>query len=80
MTQKPRLRVLPIIITLAAMLILSVGSFYGCSRTFMGAGQEKLSGFFFWSFIVCAGGCVVSLIWLLVTIVLNFFRARKEGQ
>jgi len=80
MTQKPRLRVLPIIITLAALLILSVGSFYGCSRTLMAAGQQKLSNFFFWSFIVCAGGCVVSLIWLLVTIVLNFFRGRTEGQ
>jgi hypothetical protein len=80
MTQKPRLRVIPIIITLAATLILSVGSFYGCSRTFMAAGQAKLSTFFFWSFFVCAGACVVSLIWLLVTVVINFFRQRTEGQ
>ena len=80
MTQKPRLRVLPIIITLAALLILSVGSFYGCSRTFMAARHEKLSVFFFWSFLACAAGCVVSLIWLLVTIVLNFFRGPAEGE
>jgi hypothetical protein len=30
--------------------------------------------------VVCAVGCVVSLVWLLVTIVLNFFRHRSESQ
>jgi hypothetical protein len=33
-----------------------------------------------WSFVACAAGCVISLVWLLVTIVLNFFRHRSEGQ
>lgn len=80
MTQKPQLRVIPIVITLAVTLVLSVGSFYGCSRTFMAAGRAKLSTFFFCSFFVCAGTCVVSLIWLLVTVVVNFFRERTEGQ
>jgi heme/copper-type cytochrome/quinol oxidase subunit 2 len=72
--------VFPILITLAATLILSVGSFYGCSRTFMIGSEAKLNAFFFWSFVVCAVGCVVSLVWLLVTIVLNFFRRRTEGR
>jgi uncharacterized membrane protein len=80
MTEKPRLRVIPILITLAAALILSVGSFYGCSRTFMVSNATKLNVFFFWSFVACAASCVVSLIWLLVTIVLNFIRSRSEGQ
>jgi len=80
MTEKRRLRVIPILITLAATLVLSVGSFYGCSRTFMINSEAKLNAFFFWSFVVCAVGCVVSLVWLLVTIVLNYFRGRTEGQ
>jgi cation transporter-like permease len=79
-TEKRRLRVVPILITLAATLILAVGSFYGCSRTYMvGGGQAKLNSFFFCSFLVCAVACVVSLIWLLVTIVINFFRRGNEG-
>ena len=80
MNEKPRLRVIPILITVAATLILSVGSFYGCSRTFMIGSKAKLNTFFFWSFVVCAVACVVSLIWLLVTIVINFLRRRRAGQ
>jgi len=80
MTERKRLQVIPILITLAATALLSVGSFYGCSRTFMVGGQAKLNNFFFCSFFVCAVACAVSLIWLLVTIVLNFFRRRTEGQ
>lgn len=80
MVEKRRLRVVPILITVAATLILALGSFYGCSRTFMINSDAKLNAFFFWSFVVCAVGCVISLVWLLVTIVLNFFRHRSESQ
>jgi hypothetical protein len=80
MTEKRRLRVIPILITLAATSFLTVGSFYGCSRTFMVGGQAKLNNFFFCSFLVCAVACVVSLIWLLVTIVINLLRRGKEDQ
>ncbi len=80
MNEKPRLRVIPILITVAATLILSVGSFYGCSRTFMIGSKAKANAFFFWSFVVCAVACVVSLIWLLVTIAINFLRRRRAGQ
>jgi hypothetical protein len=80
MTEKRRLRVVPILVTVAATLILSVGSFYGCSRTFTVGSEAKLNAFFFWSFVVCAVACVVSLIWLLLAVVLNFFRGRRRGS
>jgi hypothetical protein len=76
MSEQKRLRVVPILITLAATLILSVGSFYGCARTFSVGGETRLNAFFFCSFIVCAVSCVISMIWLLVTLVRNFLKRR----
>ena len=80
MTERKRLRIVPILITLAATLSLSVGSFYGCGRTFMMAGASTLNSFFFWSFFVFAVAFVASLVWLVVSIVLNFLRRMREGQ
>jgi hypothetical protein len=80
MTGTKRLRLAPILITLAASLILSIGSFYGCSRTFMNGRANHLNLLFFYSFLVCALACAGSMIWLLVTIVLNFVRRSREGQ
>ena len=80
MTVNKRLRLAPILITLAASLILSIGSFYGCSRTFMNDRANHLNLLFFYSFLVCALACLGSIIWLLVTIVLNFVRRSREGQ
>jgi hypothetical protein len=76
MPEPKRLRIIPILITLAATLGLSVGSFYGCARTFSVGGETRLNAFFFWSFMICAVGCVISLIWLLVTLARNFLRRR----
>jgi hypothetical protein len=78
MTERKRLRIVPILITMAATLILSVGSFYGCGRTFNMSGGSPLNTFFFDSFVAVA--FLASLIWLVVTIVINFFRRMKEGQ
>jgi hypothetical protein len=80
MTARKRLRIVPILITTAATLILSVRSFYGCGRTFNMSGGSALNTFFFYSFVVCAVAFLTSLIWLVVTIVINFFRLRTEGQ
>ena len=79
MTAPKRLRLLPIVITMVVALILAIGSFYGCSQTFMNAHQNKLNGTFFWSFLVCAGCFLGSIIWLLVTLVLNYIRRAKDG-
>ncbi len=80
MTESKRLRIVPILITMAATLILSVGSFYGCGRTFNMSGGSALNTFFFYSFVVCAMAFLASLAWLVVTIVINFLRRRTEGQ
>jgi hypothetical protein len=80
MTERKRLRIVPILITMAATLILSVGSFYGCGRTFNMSGGSALNTFFFYSFVVCAMAFLASLAWLVVTIVINFLRRRTEGQ
>jgi len=80
MTERKRLRIVPILITMAATLILSVTSFYGCGRTFNMSGGSGLNTFFFYSFLVCAMAFLASLAWLVVTIVINFLRRRTEGQ
>ena len=80
MTERKRLKIIPILITMAATLILSVGSFYACGRTFNMSGGSRLNTFFFYSFVACAVAFLVSLIWLLVTIVVNFFRRNGERQ
>ena len=80
MTESKRLRVAPILITMAATLILSVGSFYGCGRTFSMGGSSALNTFFFWSFAVCAVSFLISVIWLILTVVRNFLRRGTEGQ
>ena len=46
MAEKRRLRMVPILIAVAATLILALGSFYGCSRTFMINSDAKLNAFF----------------------------------
>jgi hypothetical protein len=79
-TERKRLAIVPILITVVATLILSVGSFYGCARTFNMSGGSTLNTFFFYSFVVCAVAFLVSLIWLVVTIGVNFFRRSTEGQ
>jgi hypothetical protein len=80
MTERNRLRIIPILITIAATLILSVGSFYACGRTFNMSGGSRLNAFFLYSFFVCAVAFLVSLVWLLVVVVINLFRRSGEGQ
>jgi len=79
-TERKRLRLIPIVITMVVALILAIGSFYGCSRTFMHGSQDRLSMIFFWSFLFCAGCFLGSIVWLLVTLVLNYIRRPKDGQ
>ncbi len=79
MTERKRLRIIPILITMAVALLLAIGSFYGCSRTFMHGSQDRLSMIFFWSFFFCAGCFLGSIIWLLVTLALNYFGRLKDG-
>jgi len=79
-TERKRLPILPILITIVATLVLSAGSFYGCARTYGTGGTSSPNGFFAWSFVVFAVAFLVSLIWLIVTIVINFFRRGMEGQ
>lgn len=78
MTERRRHRILPILVSMVVALILAIGSFYGCSRMFMNGSSQKLNLIFFWSFLVCAGCFLMSMIWLLVTLVLNYIRASKE--
>jgi hypothetical protein len=79
MTEPKRLRIVPIVITMVAALMLAMGSFYGCDRTFMSHRWQKLNTIFLWSFVVCAGSFLGSIIWLLVTLVLNYIRRAKDG-
>jgi hypothetical protein len=60
-------------------LVLGMGSFYGCDRTFMSHLWQKLNGIFFWSFLVFAGCFLGSILWLLVALVLNYIRRPKDG-
>jgi hypothetical protein len=76
--QKRRLPVKPILITIAATLFLSVGSFYGCSRTFMSPGKEHLNAIYIWSFAIFAVMCAVSVIWLLVVLAMNLYRRPRN--
>jgi hypothetical protein len=79
MTERKRLRVLPIVITLVVALILAIGSFYGCSHTsFMHGSQDRLSTIFLVSFLFCAGCFLGSIVWLLVALVLNYIRRPKD--
>ena len=80
MTERKRLPIVPILITIVLTLVLSAGSFYGCARTYGTGGTSSPNGFFAWSFVVFAVAFLVSLIWLIVTIVINFFRRGTEGQ
>ena len=43
-------------------------------------GTSSPNEFFAWSFVVFAVAFLVSLIWLIVTMVINFFRRGTEGQ
>jgi hypothetical protein len=79
MIEKKRLRLLPIGLTMAASLLLTVGSFFGCAKNFMGP-QTVLSQFCFFGFFVFGVSFVVAAIWLLVAIVLNFFRTKGDSQ
>ena len=80
MTERKRLPIVPILITIILTLVLSAGSFYGCARTYSMGGTSSPNEFFAWSFVVFAVAFLVSLIWLLVTIVVNFFRRNGERQ
>ncbi len=80
MTERKRLPIVPILITIVATLVLSAGSFYGCARTYGTGGTSSPNGFFAWSFVVFAVAFLVSLVWLIVTIMINFFRRGTEGQ
>jgi len=79
MTERKRLRIIPIVITMVVALVLAMGSFYGCDRTFMSHRWQKLNVIFFWSFLVFAGCFLGSIIWLLVSLVLNYIRRPKDG-
>jgi len=79
-TERKRLPIVPILITIVATLVLSAGSFYGCARTYGTGGTSSPNGFFAWSFVVFAVAFLVSLVWLIVTIMINFFRRGTEGQ
>jgi heme/copper-type cytochrome/quinol oxidase subunit 2 len=72
-----RKRLLPIAITVAATLVLTVGSFFGCAHNFMSP-KSTLATICFWSFFVFGIASVVSFIWLLVAIVMNIAREKKE--
>jgi len=79
MTEPKRLRVLPIVITMVVAVVLGMGSFYGCDRTFMSHRWQKLNVIFLWSFLVCAVCFLASILWLLVVLVLNYIRRPKDG-
>jgi len=79
MTEPKRLRVIPIVITMVVALVLGMGSFYGCDRTFMSHRWQRLNVIFFWSFLVFAVCFLGSLVWLLVVLVLNYIRRPKDG-
>ena len=80
MTKRKRLPIVPILITIVATLVLSAGSFYGCARTYSMGGTSSPNEFLAWSFVVFAVAFLVSLIWLIVTMVINFLRRGRQGQ
>jgi len=79
-TKRKRLPIVPILITIVATLVLSAGSFYGCARTYSMGGTSSPNEFFAWSFVVFAVAFLGSLIWLIVTMVINFLRRGRQGQ
>jgi hypothetical protein len=72
-----RKRLLPIVITVAATFVLTIGSFFGCANNFLSP-KSTFATICFFSFFVFGAGCVVSFIWLLVAIVMNIVREKKE--
>lgn len=81
MSERNRPSFVPVLITLAASFVLSVGSFYGCDRTLTPGGVSQLNKFFFWSFAVCAACFAGALGWLAVSVVLNeAIREKSEDE
>jgi hypothetical protein len=80
MTQRVRPRAFPILMASVATFLLTLGSFYGCSRTFDMEKSSRLNTFFFWSFIVCAAGFAGTVIWALVAYMLELSFDTKEDE
>ena len=79
MARKKLIRLLPILVTLLAMAVLTVGSFYGCASNFLNR-PTRFAQICFYAFFVFATGFMVAIIWLLVAIVLNLSRRKDDGQ
>jgi hypothetical protein len=73
------LKYLPILITILVLLVLSVGSFFGCAKALDFSGNAKLwVAVFFSSFLVCGAGCLGAVLWLIVAFFVNLARRAKE--
>jgi hypothetical protein len=80
MTQRVRPRAFPILMASVTTFLLTIGSFYGCSRTFDMEKSSRLNFFFFWSFIVCAAGFAVTVIWAIVAYMLELSFGPREDE
>ena len=80
-TRTKRLKYLPIVITILVLMVLSVGSFFGCAKAWdFGGGAQLWVGVFFWSFLVCGAGCIAAVIWLIVAFFVNLARDAREQR
>lgn len=78
MAERKPLKLLPIGLTMAAMAVLTVGSFFGCANGFMEP-PSRFVQLCFYGFFVFGAGFVISAIWLLVAIVLKYSRGKDDG-
>jgi hypothetical protein len=69
-TPTRRLAYRPILVTLAATLVLGGGSIYGC---FHGSSQDSATVFFA-MFVLCAAAFAGALLWLVVALIVNAVR------
>lgn len=75
-----RLQYRPILITLAAALVLSGGSFYGCAKAFRFNQSDSFwVNFFLISFFVCVAVFAGALVWLVVAFVVHLIRKSREN-